>query len=134
MAFSIRLLPITICGPDGQRLGEIRIEDFTERFAVHPITGSVDDVAATWPIALERLLAGASAVGLATASNMGWIFYRFGNAILVHQILFVPGWGGELDAMGNVTRVPPYQCVSDDGSRISEWSTGAEAIRAFLTA
>lgn len=132
MAFSIRLLPDTICGPDGQRLGEIHVEGFVERFAVYPILGMVEDVAVTWPIALRSLVSGSDAVGLAVASNMGWLFYRFGNKVLVQQSLFVQGWGGELNMTGNVTRVPAHQRVLDDGEQISEWSTTIHAIRVFL--
>jgi hypothetical protein len=134
MAFAIHLLPGTIRGPDGQRLGEIRIGEFIERFDVYPIAGTVEDVAAAWLLALWRLVSGSSAVGLATASNMGWMFYRLGDEVLVHQNLFLPGSDGELDATGHVTRVPAYQRVSEDGSKISEWATSTAAIRAFLTA
>jgi len=80
-------------------------------------------------IALERLLA-ARADRPCDRVQYGWIFYRFGQAILVHQTLFVQD--GAASSMRRKRHAcSPYQCVSDDGSRISEWSTGAEAIRAF---
>jgi hypothetical protein len=131
MAFSIRLLPATIRGPDGQRLGEIRIETFTERFAVYPLAGTVNDVATGWSRELRRLIAGRTAVGLPTAPNMAWLLYRFGRKVLVHQSLIFPGWRGKLVSAGNITRVPPYRSASVDGQQISEWSTTIAAVRAF---
>ncbi len=44
--FAILLLPVSPSGPNGDRLGEIRVGSFTERFAVYPFAGSVDAVAA----------------------------------------------------------------------------------------
>jgi len=81
--FAIRLLPGNERTVDGIRIGEIRIGTFVERFAVYPIDGSVEDVAARWEGELRLLIDGAAAVGLPTASNMTWVLYRIGNEVLV---------------------------------------------------
>ena len=77
--FTIRLLPAGEHEVEGDRIGEIRVGSFVERFAVYPFNGSVEDVAARWKDELRLLVDGASPVGLPTASNMTWVLYRVGN-------------------------------------------------------
>ena len=132
MTFSIRVLADPPTGPHGNRLGEIRIGDFVERFAVRPLQGSHDDMAAAWLVELRRLAAGAAAVGLATSPGWLWVLYRFGDVVVVQQHLTVRDWEGKLSASGVLTRAPPYRSTSEDGERISEWQTTVAAVRAFL--
>lgn len=142
--FAIHLLPETMLDLEGRRMGEIRVGSFVERFTVFPFLGSVEAVAALWTQELNELAAGASAVGLPTASNMTWILYRRGASIKVHQMLLLRGCKGlprktrpsgpKLLKSGRVTSIPPYRAIDDEGHRISEWSTTLAAIRAFLAA
>ncbi|MDB5174301.1 MAG: CdiI N-terminal domain [Phycisphaerales bacterium] len=83
---------------------------------------------------LQMLVSGAAAVGLLTAPNMAWLLYRFGDDVLIHQNLIVPGWDGELSPNGFITRVPHYCSEDDEGRQISEWATTVDAVRAFLDA
>ena len=129
--FAIRLLPGNERTVDGIRIGEIRIGTFVERFAVYPIDGSVEDVAARWEGELRLLIDGASAVGLPTASNMTWVLYRIGNEVLVQQFLMLPGNGPRLARGGRVVDIPERTTVDEDGVRISEWATSVEAVSAF---
>lgn len=130
--FSIRLLPATERGPDGQRLGEIRVGSFVERFAVYPFAGPVDSVAGRWSEELRSLLTGISAVGLPTASNMTWVLYRSGPKIIVQQMLMLSGVGPQLLQDGKVANIPPHTEVNEDGNRISQWATTVEAVSAFV--
>ena len=132
--FSIRLFPPDVRTSDGQRLGEIRVGLFTERFAVYPFSGTAGAVAAAWPDDLRRLLAGDVAVGLPTAIHMTWVLYRVGADVRVQQMLTMPGVGPTLTELGRVTNIPAYRSVNEDGERLSEWSTTVHAIREFLVA
>ena len=132
--FSIRLLPVAERGPDGQRLGEIRVGPFVERFAVYPFAGDVESVAARWSNSLRSLVGGAEAVGLPTASNMTWIMYRSGPQVFVQQMLMLPGAGPQLLPGGTVGHIPARRTENEDGQGISQWSTTVEAVSAFLAA
>jgi hypothetical protein len=132
--FAIRLLPAYEHTADGNRLGEIRVSSFVERFAVYPFDGSVEDVAARWKHELRLLIDGGSAVGLPTASNMTWVLYRIGKKVLVRQMLMLPGIGPTLARNGKVVEIPERATVNEDGDPISEWVTSVEAISAFVTA
>jgi hypothetical protein len=133
-AFSIRLLPADERGPDGQRVGEICVGEFSERFAVYAFDGTAEAVAARWRDQLRLLVDGASAVGLPTASNMTWLLYRVGKAVLVRQMLMLPGVGPKLAQGGSVVDIPECTTVTEDGDRISEWTTTVEAVSAFVAA
>ena len=67
--FEIRLLANSKLGPDGQRLGEITIGDFTEEFSCYSNDGSVDDMERRWRAELRRLIAGQPAVALIRMHN-----------------------------------------------------------------
>ena len=130
--FSIRLLPATECDPDGQRLGEIRIDSFVERFAIYPFAGSAESLAAGWFHELRLLVAGVPAVGLPTACNMTWVLYRFGSMVFVQQMLMLEGVGPKLSSSGKVEQIPAHHEVGEDGQAISQWTTTIEAVSAFV--
>ena len=132
--FSIRLLPTTERSPDGQRLGEIHIGSFVERFVVYPFAGQVESITARWSDALRSLVGGAVSVGLPTASNMAWVLYRFGNQVFVQQMLMLGGVGPKLLPDGTVGQIPAHNEVNEDGQRISQWVTTVETISAFVAA
>src|ERR1700749_4185252 len=109
MAFSIRLLPKDKASHDKVRLGEIKIGDFTERFSVYPILRPIEHVAARWKSELCTLLVGTSPVGLPTASNMTWVFYRFDQKVLIHQMMINMGRNSaRLSRTMKVIGIPPY--------------------------
>ena len=132
--FTIRLLPGNEHTVEGNRIGEIRVGSFVERFPVYPFDGSAEDVAARWKGELRLLIDGASAVGLPTASNMTWVLYRAGNEVLVRQMLMLPGVGPRLARGGKVVDIPERTAVNEDGDRISEWAASIEAVSAFVAA
>lgn len=133
-SFSIRLLPADQRGPDGQRVGEICVGTFAERFAVYPFDGTAEAVAARWSGELRRLLEGAVAVGLPTAPNMAWVLYRSDREVIVQQMLMLPAVGPKLAQGGRVVDIPERTTVNEDGDRISEWMTTIEAVAAFVAA
>ena len=121
-------------------MGEIRVGSFNERFTVVPFLGTVEAVEARWIKEIHLLAAGAAAVGLPTASNMTWILYRMASTVKVHQMLILDGpprkfqrSGPKLLRSGKVTEIPAYSAETDEGTRISEWSTNIACIRAFLS-
>src|SRR5687768_8799380 len=112
--FSIRLLPTDERGPDGQRVGEICVGEFVERFAVYGFDGTAEAVAARWKDELRVLVNGASAVGLPTAANMTWLLYRVGETVLVRQVLMLPRVGPKLAQGGKVVDIPDRMTVNED--------------------
>ena len=106
----------------GTRPGPRRVGAFVERFAVYPFAGTPEAVAARWSDELLRLLEGADAVGLPTASNMAWVLYRSGREVIVQQMLMLPGVGPTLSPGGQVGDIPAHTAVSDDGQALSQWA------------
>jgi hypothetical protein len=133
-AFSIRLLPAGDRGPGGERAGEIRVGVFVERFAVYPFDGTEEAMADRWLDELRRLVDGAPAVGLPTATNATWVLYRSGGEVMVRQMLMSGGVGPTLAPGGRVTAIPARRAVDEDGRPVSEWSTTVEAVAAFVDA
>lgn len=115
--FSIRKLPSTERGSNGEELGEITVGDFVERFAFWP------SKAPDWTAELQRLIDGAPVIVLVHDTRSAWIIYREGDACFVQQRLSVSGrFGGLL----------PRRTKTEDGDSISEWSTTIEEIMRFV--
>ena len=123
--FAIQLRPPSCRGGDGERLGRITIGRFTEIFGCYPSRGqSVRSMAAQWRAQLRRLIAGEQpAVALATGAA-AWIVYRVGKRCYIQQRYFVTPASREIG---------PRKTHSEDGQRISEWSTTTEDIARFTT-
>ena len=120
--FAIRILPSSQRGPDGERLGEIRIGTFAERFACSGVEPA-EELEAKWRSQLRLLLQGESKVALVHDPRFAWIVYRIGNDCHVQQHLYVEGTFESL----------PNRCtVNEDGERISEWKTNTAEIEQFL--
>jgi hypothetical protein len=113
-------------------MGEIRIDNFVERFAIYPFLRPIEHVAARWKDELRALIVGAEAVGLPTASNMTWVFYRFEQRVLVRQMLMLPGSGPKMLRTMKVIKIPTYRSADTKREPVSEWATTVDAIRAFL--
>jgi hypothetical protein len=123
--FEIDLLPPDQLGADGQRLGRITIGDFSELFACYPITGTIDDLPADWRNALTRLVDGATYVALIHDPRFAWFIYRDGGSCFVQQIL---------SPDGTFDSHSVRETETEDGERISEWTTSLDAISEFLAA
>ena len=121
--FSIGVLPASRLGPEGERLGEITIGDFAERFACDPGGESLARMEARWRRELRRLIRGAPAVALVHDPRLAWVVYREGERCYVQQRLS-PG-GGFPDLL-------PRRTEAEDGDRVSEWTTTVPEIRHFL--
>jgi CdiI N-terminal domain len=117
--FSIRRLPPTVRGIDGEQLGEVTVGDFVERFAIWPSS------APDWKAELQRLIDGAPVVALIHDPRFAWVVYREGDACFVQQRL-------SLD--GRFDGLLPRKTVMEDGDPISEWATSIEEISNFVCA
>jgi hypothetical protein len=81
-------------------------------------------MAAQWRAQLRRLIAGEQpAVALVTGAT-AWIVYRVGKRCYIQQRYFVTAASREIG---------PRETHSEDGQRISEWSTTTEDIAHFIT-
>jgi hypothetical protein len=123
--FAIRVLPASQLGPDGQRLGEITIGDFTERFACNFPKGSIEQLESNWRAELRRLVSGAAAVALVHDPRFAWVFYRDGTRCFIQQKLLLHG---------DFQNVASRQTKTEDGQTVSEWITHVSDSERFLGA
>ena len=123
--FAIHLLPPSKRGGDGERLGRITIGDFTELFACHPPRGaSIRSMPARWRRQLRRLVRGeTSAVALVHDPRFAWIVYRVRHRCYIQQSLFLDG---------DFSHIEPRCTHSDEGQRVSEWSTSIDDVTSFI--
>lgn len=119
--FAIRLLPTSECGPTGERMGEITVGDFTERF----VCLDQDLIEVVWKSQLQDLLNEKLAIALVFDPRAAWIVYRQGDLCFVQQ---------QVSLDGQFNKLMPRETKSDDGVQVSEWSTTTMAIRQFLQA
>src|SRR5688572_18464438 len=117
--FRIRLVPEL--GPDGERLGEITVGSFTERFSVYAEASATSK----WKQELQALLAGAPVVALVHDPRFAWVIYREGDSCFIQQRM-------SLD--GTFDNLLPRRRASDDGAKVSEWRTSVEEILRFVQA
>ncbi len=122
--FAIRTLPATVSDVEGQRLGEISIDGFTEQFACYPVGVSVNELDLVWKAELRKLVNGADAVALTHDPRFAWVIYRDGQNCFVQQV-FSPD-GDFRDHLASRT------IVTESGQRVSEWNTEVSAIAQFL--
>lgn len=121
--FDIRVLPASRLGPENERLGEITIGDFSERFACHPYSRRVDEFEAAWCEELDRLVRGAPFVVLVHDPRFAWIVYRDGSRCYIQQRF-------SLD--GRFDDIAPRCTHTEDGEKISEWETTITEFERFL--
>ena len=123
--FAIRLLSESELGPSGERLGEITVGTFCERFACSSAGVSIEHLEGQWIDALKALIAGSPAVALPHDPRFAWVVYREGKDCYVQQ---------RLSPQGRFDDLLPRETVSSEGDRISEWSTSLAAIERFVGA
>lgn len=112
--FAIHLLPPSVCGGDGERLGRITIGRLTELFGCHPSREqSVRSMAAQWRAQLRRLVTGGAA----------WMLYRAGKRCYIQQRYFITQASREIGSR---------RTHNADGRRISEGSTTLAEVTRFI--
>jgi hypothetical protein len=122
--FSIRLLPPSQVGGDGERLGEITIRRFRELFDVYPPKGkSARGMQARWRAQLRRLVSGRERAVALVCGTADWIVFRAGKRCYIQQ------WYGRPRPSPDIG---PRQTHGEDGQRISEWSTTVAEVAQFL--
>jgi len=123
--FSIRVLPESERGIEGERLGEIIIDDFRERFVCVPGDESVKQMENRWRQQLTRLVEGNKIAVLSHDPRMAWVVYREGDQCFVRQVLSLDG-----TFVDHTVR----QMNSGAGQQISEWQTHVRNIQKFIGA
>lgn len=123
--FSVRVLPRSQRGSDGQRLGEITIGNFTEVFACYPVGESLVRMEARWQRQLRSLVEGELAVALIYDPGFAWIIYRGDPCCHVQQ---------RFSLQGEFRDLLPHLTVNEDGQRLSEWTITLHAIEQFARA
>lgn len=122
--FAIRLLPPEVRGAKGERLGEIVVGDFRERFACHPADAATI-LAASWRVELLDLVFGKPVAVLRHDPRFAWVVYREGDDCYVQQRLSLDGmFGGLL----------PRVVTTEEGGAVSTWATSVAAVQRFLDA
>ena len=122
--FYIRVLPEHEKSPTDERLGQICIGDFSEKFVCS--LAPVEKLESNWANQLRSLIEGTYSVALVHDPRFAWIVYRENRKCFVQQVLSLTGEFKEyLDH--RVTK-------TEDGEQISEWSTTIEEISEFLGA
>jgi hypothetical protein len=121
--FAIRLLPPEIRGTNGERLGEIVIDDFRECFACHLASGVDGEPEASWRAALAALTESESVAVLRHDPQCAWVIYREGDECFVQQ---------RLSLSGTFESLLPRTITTEDGDAVSMWTTSVAAVRQFL--
>lgn len=122
--FSIRTLPAIESDVDGQRLGEISIDGFTEQFACYPVGVSVNELDRIWRVELRKLVNGSAAIALIYDPRFAWVIYRDGQSCFVQQVFSPDGDFGD--------HLASRTTVTEGGQRVSEWNIEVSAIAQFL--
>ena len=122
--FAVHLLPLDQLGANGERLGEIVVGDFRERFACH-LADAILGLEASWRAELTELADGKRVAVLQHDPRCAWIVYREGGECFVQQRLSLDGTFGGL--MPRVT-------TTEEGDAVSTWATSLAAIQRFLDA
>ena len=123
--FSIRVLPESEVGAEGERLGEITVGDFRERFACFTSDDSLAQMQARWRSQLEQLVEGAEFALLKHDERVAWMVYRENSTCYIQQVLSPDGSFSEHTIRRTVT---------DEGHVVSEWKTNVDEISWFLRA
>jgi hypothetical protein len=120
--------------------GEIRIGGFSERFETSLFYWDKTTYRAQWRGAARQLLVGDRAGFITsftepTTANFirWWVAYRSDESIFFQeQMLFMDQLVAPFDVSKPEGSVRDRQTVTEDGHRISEWTTTTSAIRTFL--
>ena len=134
--FSISVFPSDVAsGSDGERLGEIVIGAFRERFAAYwRQEENPSAIETEWTTSLQQLIDGEKlAVALRIDPRLAWVLYREGRKVYLQQQLLLPTWEGSFASDGTIDSVPPRRTLTDEGESISEWCTTVDDIKDFLT-
>ncbi|WP_016954336.1 hypothetical protein [Catenovulum agarivorans] len=116
--------------------GQIQIDDFVESFESDFSFWSKSDYEAHWEQASAALLLGKSALFITSMSEpqntnfiRAWACYVIGAELVFQEnILFLDELPFKFNVAAPHTNVLPYESVTDEGYKISEWRTGVEKI------
>jgi hypothetical protein len=129
-----------------EALGQVHAGDLQETFHAPLGEWRREDYEAGWRRQLVELLGGADVALLLTVAITptlanwvrGYALYRFGTQVRVQeQIIFLQESGRDdlgryFDLQHPDQSVRPYESMTEDGLRISEWTVPVEEIAAFL--
>ena len=122
--FHIKILDTVECQYEGACFGQIRIGKFTERFLCYPVTCPISELENQWKEELRKLLEGKSAVALVHDSRFAWILYRNADHCFIQQAMSLNGDFAE--------HLSIRKTFTEEGIKISEWSTKLIEIKQFL--
>lgn len=145
MSFEIKFLGTRVTDLEpGQKakFGRITIGSFSERFLSSLNYWSMADYHKHWQAALRRIVDDSRTSCLITSMHdpkkSKYIFwrpmYRIGRTIYVQdQILFLETLPRKFDETNPFVCVRSRQTTSDEGEKISEWSTSVEEVKDYLS-
>lgn len=124
----------------GCRYGEIRIGSFRERFLSAVTFWSEARYEQQWIEAAKRILTDGKTALMSSVTEPAstnfvrwWAMYRDGETIVVQeQLCFLDKLTEQFDPEAVERFVSPRETISEDGEKISEWTTTVSAMRAFL--
>lgn len=128
---------------DSAVYGSIVIDDFQERFHASTTYWSKDDYVKQWVAALEDITGESKKNSSALVASMYdpshanfivcWALYREGDAVFVqNRILMLNELTGEFDIKELGQYVGERKTITDDGDKISEWTTSVDALQECL--
>jgi len=120
---------------DGSAIGEIRLNDFTERFEAPLGFWNVKDYERQWALGLRLVSEGSSKSCLITAMYdpavanfiVWWPIYRERDHVVVqNQVLFMKRLKAKFDAEDPYRSIDDRVSVTEDGEPVSEWIVDAD--------
>ena len=119
----------------------ITIGDFSERFAAPTEIWGLEDYKEQWQRALISINQGAKKAHLVAAMRdpansdfiSTYVLYREGDRVYVQNQIILCEGNEQAIASGNLEKlVEERETETEDGTKISEWSTSLDQIKAFI--
>jgi hypothetical protein len=128
-------------GNTEERIGEIVLDDFKEKFVIPLDFWSIDQYQAHWIQGIERITKGAFKSCLITALYapqiahhiFWWIIYREGQkCIFQNQMFILNNEERNFDPSSPYPFIQDRQTYTEDGLPISEWEIQLDEMEKFL--
>ncbi|WP_211256507.1 hypothetical protein [Actinoalloteichus caeruleus] len=140
--FSIEILEQDDNSDNWGTMGQIRVgKDFCERFSINFSFWSPKDYRLSWTNALRNIDKSSTSTSCLIASITDpensnfvscWPMYRYGDVVYVqNSLIFLDQLSEPFNPEHPWNHIQPHQEVSDDGTRISQWTTSISAVREF---